>query len=123
MEGVIIYQDDILMGASCSVSLKNLVNKICMKLKQAGMSINAQKSVMLAEEVTFLGFKINSRGIFPDERLVKKILCVKKPLNKKKLEKFLGLINFYGKFIKDFAKVILPLSELMKSTVFFTLTQ
>ena len=66
-----------------------------------------------------LDTKIKAKGIHPDPRLVEKVSNILPPKNKKELEQFLGLINFYGRFIKNFAQEVLPLTELKNRHIFF----
>jgi len=65
-------------------------------------------------ETTFLGFTVSINGLTMDQNKVKSVLEWPSPKNLKELQSFLGLCNFYRKFIKDFAKIIEPLRTLLK---------
>ena len=110
------------MAAEDQKTLNKLVQEVMSKLRSAGLTINHVKSTMRSDEVSFLGYKVSIDGIKPHDRLVKKILNIKPPTNKKELESFVGLVNFYGKFINQFAKIILPLNELRNKGVSFAWT-
>ena len=56
------------------------------------------------DSVSFLGFSISKEGIAPDPKHVEKIKNAKAQTNNKQLESFVGLANFYGRMIPDFAK-------------------
>ena len=73
------------------------------------MTINAAKSVLKATEL--------SAGVKPDKKLVEKVLNVKAPTCKKDLDHFIGLVNYFGRYIHDFAAVTGPLNELRRKNV------
>ena len=51
--------------------------------------------------------------------MVSKILKISPPYDKKELESFIGLINFYGRHIEKYSQKILPLNSLRKKGVMF----
>ena len=65
------------------------------------MSINLEKSTLEAKEVSFLGFTTNAKGISPDSALVDRIRTVAARKDRGELESFLGLTNFFGRFIPN----------------------
>ena len=62
-----------------------------------------------------MGYSISKEGIAPDPKHVEKIKNAKAPTNNKKLESFVGLANFYGRMIPDFATKMLPLNNMRNS--------
>ena len=109
---IIVFQDDILIGAEQLTELAKLREEILAKLKNAEVAINADKSIMETDKVKFLGHILDKNGIRPDDAMVDKIKAVKIPGNRKELEKFLGLTQFYGRLIPDFAELCKPLNAL-----------
>ena len=63
-----------------------------------------------------MGYSISKEGIAPDPKHVK-IKNAKAPTNKKQLESFVGLANFYGRMIPDFATKMLPLNNMRNSDI------
>ena len=61
------------------------------------MTINKDKCELNSDKVSYLGYQILKDGISPDERLAKKIAEISTLRNKKELESFWGLTNFYPK--------------------------
>jgi len=119
-DNLVIYQDDICIGAKSKEDLQKKLGEILSKLKNAGMKINKEKCIMEATELSFLGYRISAKGVSPDKALVQKILDMKEPTNKKELASFIGLVNFYGRFIPNFSDRLSPLLELRKSKEPFT---
>ena len=112
---LIIYLDDILIGANNVDELKLKINKVCQKLRNAGLSINHDKSEMnIVQEIGFLGHVISEGKIKPDKKLCDKLNNTPCPKNKKGLETFLGLCQYYAKFIKNYSDIVAPLNDLRK---------
>ena len=115
LPGVIIYQDDILIHAPSSNLLAKRLSSVISRLQQKNITVNQKKSVMLAKEVKFLGHLVSADGIKPDSAIATKILSCKPPRDRAELESFLGLVNFFGCMILNFAKVVAPLRQLRHS--------
>ena len=78
-------------------------------------NINEKKSNSKpVSSVSFLGYSVSKEGIAPDSKYVEKIKNAKPSSNMKQLESFVGLANFYGRMIPDFATKMLPLNEIQK---------
>jgi len=117
-KGVVIYQDDICVGADSPATLQQQLKEILDILKSVGMKINERKCVMEAREIRFLGYKLSKNGVSPDSDLIQKVLDLEEPRDLKELSSFLGLVNFYGRFISNFSDKLAPLLELRKSRAF-----
>ena len=119
IKGVIVYQDDILLHASSTDMLAKRVSNVLKRLEEKNVTVNAEKSVMFAEKVQFLGHLISSDGIQPDPPNAAKILSCKPPRNRAELESFLGLVNFFGRMLPNFAQMTAPLHHLRLKNVPF----
>jgi len=64
--------------------------------------------------VEFLGVVIGSKGVEMQREKVEGVLNWLVPRNIKEVQKFLGLVNYYRRFIKDFAKIAAPLHVLVR---------
>jgi len=65
-------------------------------------------------EVEFLGVVIGPKGVEMQREKVKEVLSWPAPRNVKEVQKFLGLANYYKRFIKDFTKIAAPLHVLVR---------
>ena len=65
-------------------------------------------------EVKFLGVVIRPKGVKIQKEKVKEVLNWPAPRNIKEVQKFLGLANYYRRFIKDFARIAAPLYALVR---------
>ena len=99
--------------------MNDALDEVLTKLDKEEMSINYRKTVHFSNEILYLGYKINAKGIHPDPRLAEMVSNILPTKNKKELEQFLGLVNFYGRFIKNFAQEVLALTELRNRDTYF----
>ncbi|XP_045448702.1 uncharacterized protein K02A2.6-like [Melitaea cinxia] len=111
---VTVFLDDILIHDSCLDSHIDTVNRVLQILKGNGLKIKKQKCDFLCEEVKYLGFIVSSEGVRVDSEKIKPILEISPPCNVSELKSFLGMVNFYGKFIKNLSGTLFPLYELLK---------
>lgn len=109
-----VYIDDIIIfGRSEEEHLRNIETILC-ALEKANLRVNLDKTQFLRRETEFLGYLITNKGVRPDKKKVEAIRKLKPPENLKELKGFLGLTSYYRRFIKDFAKVAKPLTNLTR---------
>jgi len=68
-------------------------------------------------KIEFLGVIIGSNGIEMEKEKMDRMLSWPEPKNTKDIRKFLGLINYYRRFIKNFAQVARPMNMLTRKDV------
>ena len=83
---------------------------------QYGILINPHKCLLGVSELQFLGHQVNKDGVSPLPSQVKVIQNFPQPPTLRKLWEFLGLVNFYHRFIPRCANILAPLNALLKST-------
>lgn len=83
------------------------------RLKLYDVVINPSKCVFGQSEVKFLGYSVNKRGTQPLPGKVDAVRNFPQPENVKQLRRFLGMINFYRRFIPKAAEIQAPLNELL----------
>ncbi|XP_047986190.1 uncharacterized protein K02A2.6-like isoform X1 [Leguminivora glycinivorella] len=114
---VLNFLDDILItGADLDDHLKT-INEVFSRLESCGLKLKKSKCVFLADKVTFLGFKVDKRGVSVDPEKIKPILEMSAPKNVAELRSFLGMVNFYGKFVRNLSSYLYPLYQLVKKGV------
>ncbi|GAB0086148.1 uncharacterized protein DMENIID0001_013540 [Sergentomyia squamirostris] len=101
LEGVEVSMDDILLHAPTEEKLKEITDKVFRILKENGLKLNKDKCVFNQPMVTFLGHKLSAEGLHPDESKIEAIEKLQRPHNVKSLQRFLGMVNYLGKFIQN----------------------
>jgi len=79
--------------------------------------VKPEKYAWKVRKIGFLGVVIGPGGIEMEKEKVDGVLSWPKPKNMKDVRKFLGLTNYYRRFIKDFARVSRPINMLMRKDV------
>lgn len=112
-----VYLDDVVTyGSSLSdhaYKLRNVLNR----LREANLRLQPAKCFFLQTEIIYLGHLCGVNGCQPDPNKVEIIDRIKPPASIKELQSFLGVINYYRRFIPNFSKVALPLTNLTKKGV------
>lgn len=99
-----VYIDDLLIASDNEVEHMDHLRKICGRLYEYGLVINLPKCNFLKSEVTFLGHTVDRNGVRPIGDRVKIINEYKPPVTVNDLRRFLGMLNFYRRFIPDAAQ-------------------
>lgn len=107
------YIDDLLVASSNPQEHLEHLRQVFQRLHDHGILINPSKCVLGATSFQFLGHQIDSTGIRPLEQKVQTIRDFPLPVSARKLRKFLGLVNFYHRFLPHAADLLNPLHELL----------
>jgi hypothetical protein len=83
-------------------------------LREAGLYLKPSKCEFHKQEIEFLGFIVGKDGMSMDPEKVKSITSWPTPKSVHDVWMFLGLANFYRRFIKDFSRIALPIIRLLK---------
>ena len=114
---VFVYIDDICIFSETVREHMKHVEIVLVRLKNANMKLNPDKCVWFSNSIKLLGHVISDKGIAPDEDKTESIKERKHPTNVKELQSFLGICNYYRKFIKNFADIAAPLYKLIRNEV------
>jgi hypothetical protein len=84
------------------------------RLRKAKLAIRPTKCSIGYNRVEFLGFRVGDNQLQPISSKVDKVIHAPRPETKAQLRSFLGIVNYYRKFIPDFAAIAVPLTDLTK---------
>ena len=113
IDGIEVYQDDICVHGSDDTHDKR-VSAVKDRLKSSNVQINDEKTMYSQSEISILGTIVGRNGHRPDPRKVKVINGFAVPTNVSELRSFLGMIEFYGKYIDNLASIKEPLTKLLR---------
>ena len=116
LEFVRTYIDDLLVLTKGSYDdhLEKL-ERVLVRLQQAGLKVNAKKSFFARRELEYLGYWITRDGIKPLPAKVQAILKIDTPKNRRELRSFIGIVNYYRDMWIKRSHVLAPLAGLTSS--------
>jgi len=100
---VAVFVDDVLVGTETEEEHNEIVEEILRRLEENNLYVKPEKCVWKVRKIGFLGVIKGPNGIEIEKVKVNGVLSWPEPKNIKDIRKFLGLANYYRRFIKDFA--------------------
>lgn len=114
---VAIYLDDILVTGSTEKEHLQSLTTVLSRLEAAGLRLKRSKCTFLEKEVVFLGHKIDATGLHPVQDKVRAIQQAPAPKNVTELKAYLGLLNYYNKFLPRVSTLLTALYVLLRKDV------
>ena len=109
---VLIYLDDIIIVSATYAEHISRLREVLTRLRQHGLKLKPRKCHLLQRQVEFLGHAVNGEGVHTNPRLVMDIRERKPPRSLRELQAFLGLCNYYRRFVPSYAEITRPLISL-----------
>ncbi len=118
-ERCLAYLDDIIsFGSSWEDAVKNL-QMVFDRLRAANLKLKPKKCNLFQKKVVFLGHVVTPEGVHCDPDKVKEVQDWVPPTDVTGVRSFLGLCNYYRKFVKSYAEIAAPLTNLTRKGVPF----
>ena len=114
-------QDDFVVWGKTLQEYDERLRKVFLKIRESGLKLNKTKCQIRKQSIVFLGHIISSEGIKIDPSKTEAITKMPLPRSVNDLQRFLGMINYLGKFIPNLAEHATPLRNLLKKDVVFKL--
>lgn len=102
---VVVYLDDILIYSKTKEEHIRHVQQVLGILKDNKLIAKKSKCEFFKKETSFLGFKLSTQGIVPLDDKVQLVRVFPTTNSVKQAKSFLGLANFYRRFIPNFSKI------------------
>ena len=116
---VLVYVDDILVFSKTFEDHISHLQLVFDRLVEAGLTLKPSKCNFAQKEVIYLGHRISKEGVKVDLSKVDAVNSFPVPKNETQVRSFLGLCNYYRKFVKNFTYMAQPLQNLTKKDVPF----
>ena len=117
---LLIYLDDVIVIVSSIEENLDRLDEVLRRLEEVGLKLKPSKCNLLQREVLFLGHLVSRSGVQPNPKLIESVVEWKAPTNGKEVQQYLGLVNYYRRFVPAFSDIAAPLTELTsKHTEFF----
>ena len=118
-KNAMVYLDDVVVYSEDEESHHGHLREFFEILRRAKIKLNLKKCSIEKEEIEFLGHVVNATGVYPDPKHLQQIKELSPLTNIKGVQSFLGLLGYYRKFVENFSKMALPLTELLKDITTF----
>lgn len=113
LDFVFVYLDDILVASKDLEEHKQHLHTLFQRLEEFGLKINTSKCIFGVSQLSFLGHDISLQGIKPSAERVRAILSFSQPSTVKQVQRFVGMVNFYRRFIPNLAQLLAPVDQLV----------
>ncbi len=111
---VIVHIDDILIYSETYEEHVRHIRAVLKRLLQHQLYAKAEKCEFHQETISFLGYLISSGVVTMDEQKVRAVVNWPQPTTLKELQRFLGFVNFYRRFIRNFNTIAAPMMSMIK---------
>lgn len=109
----LVYVDDILVFSNSFKEHLQHLEQIFARLTEAGLTLKPSKCAFALSSVKYLGHVLTKDGIQVDVSKTDTVRSFPVPRNQKELRSFLGLCNYYRKFVKGYSRITNPLTALL----------
>jgi hypothetical protein len=108
------YIDDLLVITKGSLDDHlDKLKQVFIQLREAGLKVNATKSVFCAQETEYLGYILTRGGIKPQPKKLRAILTLNPPIKVKELQRFLGMVQYCRDMWQKCSEMLAPLTNLV----------
>ncbi|GBG63083.1 hypothetical protein CBR_g36568 [Chara braunii] len=111
---VVVYLDDILVFSETLQEHQGHLRQVLEKLREANFKINAKECEWAKTQVLYLGHVLDGDGIKLEDSKIAAIRDWSTPRTLTELRSFVGLTNYYRKFVRNFSTFVAPLRRLLK---------
>lgn len=116
---IMLYMDDIMVATNDLEENVHILEKVFCLIRQFGLTLNLAKCKFFVDEVNYLGYRVDSRGIRPNPENIEAVKGYPTPKNIRDVHSFVGLCSYFRKFVKNFAMIAKPLYDLLRKDAVF----
>ncbi|KAK7109519.1 hypothetical protein V1264_013548 [Littorina saxatilis] len=110
---LLIYLDDLLVYSRDFDEHLQRLQAVFDRLKEVGLKLNPRKCFLARKSVEYLGYTVSGEGIANSKSKILAVNDWQTPQTLRDHRGFLGFASYYRRFVKDFAKLALPLHHLV----------
>jgi hypothetical protein len=115
--GVLVYLDDILIHTPTLSDHESNIRKVFDRLRKHNIKLKPEKSIFFGKQVNYLGHVISASGIKADPKKTEVVQNFPRPTKIVEIQSFLGMANYYRRYIRNFSETAKPLYSLCKKDV------
>ncbi|MES9903532.1 MAG: reverse transcriptase domain-containing protein, partial [Sedimenticola sp.] len=115
----LVYIDDILLFSANFTEHLDLLGNVFDRLRQANLKLHPLKCQFATRKVEYLGHILSRDGVEVNPSKIQVVKEYPAPKTAKQVRQFLGLTNYYRRFVKDYSKITSPLNKLLRKDIKF----
>lgn len=113
LAGTVSYLDDLIVVAKTEAEHKQNLANVLNRLKEWGFHVKTEKCELYLPQIKYLGFIVDKDGRRPDPDKIESIQKMPPPTDITTLRSFIGMINYYGQFVRQMREIRAPLDKLL----------
>jgi transposase InsO family protein len=113
MDGVVCFMDDVVVCGDTAEEHDKRLEEVLKRVSKAGLKLNKDKCEFRKEKLEYLGHQISGDGMSPDPSKLQAILDMPEPEDVTATRRFIGMVNYLGRFVPNLATVLRPLNALL----------
>ena len=114
LDGVVVYLDDILVTGSSEEAHLRALEEVLRRLERARLKVKQSKCTFMRPSVTYLGHRIDAKGLHPLDDRVRAIEDAPTPTSVSGLKSYLGVLSYYNKFLPNLSSILHPIHRLLR---------
>lgn len=114
---VIVYLDDVLIFSKSEDEHKEHLRRVFQRLREHKLYVKITKCSFCQQQLKYLGFVVGKDGLQPDMDKVSTVVDWPRPTNVTEVRQFLGLCNFFRRFVQGYSSLVAPLNRLLKKQI------
>jgi cleavage and polyadenylation specificity factor subunit 1 len=110
-----LYLDDIIVFGSTESEFLDNLRTVFQRLKEKNITLNPDKAKIGLTELEYVGRVINEHGLKMSSQKIQRVLDFPLPKTGKNLKQFLGLVNYFRSYVRNFGHTAYPLQEMINN--------
>ena len=112
IEGIQNIAYDIIVFGKSQTDHDNALRAVLPRMRDNNLTANPDKCLFNRSSIDFFGHRFSADSISADDKKVSSLINASPPRNATEARSFLGLVQYLVRFIKDFASISAPISQL-----------
>lgn len=117
--GTRVFYDDVKITGSNKIEFINRIRKFLEICMENGIRLKKEKCEVDCDSIHYLGYKIDKFRLHKIRKKIEAITKAKRPRNVTEVKSFIGLVNYYNRFVPDASKILHPIYELLSKNTEF----